>query len=256
MLELNSIYQGDCLQVFKGIATGAVDMVLMDLPYGVTRMAHDSVIPLDKLWPELRRITKPSAAIVLTGQDLFTAQLMLSNEKMHRYNLIWDKVLVTGHLNANRMPMRQHEDVMVFYRQLPTYNPQKTKGAGKSHSKGTGTDHKNQNYGKFATVHTDDLHGEMKFPTSILRFPGVAKAKMTHPTEKPVALFENLIRMYSNPGELVLDGTAGSFVTAEAAQRAGRKWICVDQSAEYCRQGAERMDRYQKQALGRLPKRR
>ena len=178
---------------------------------------------------------------------------MESNPREHRYNLIWDKVLVSGHLNANRMPLRQHEDVMVFYRKLPTYNPQKVKGTGKSHSKGTGTDRKNQNYGKFATVHNDELHGDMKFPTSILRFPGIAKAKMKHPTEKPVALFENLIKTYSNPGELVLDGTAGSFVTAEAAERAGRNWLCVDQSEEYCQLGAERLGRFRARALGRLP---
>jgi DNA modification methylase len=122
----NKVIQGDCLEVMKDILDKSVDMILCDLPYGTTRNKWDSVIPLDLMWSEYERIIKDSGCIVLFGQDKFSAKLMLSNEKLHRYNLIWEKTTPTGHLNSKKMPLRNHEDMLVFYKQLPTYNPQKT----------------------------------------------------------------------------------------------------------------------------------
>ena len=132
---INRLFEGDCLEYMNKIPDGSVDMILCDLPYGVTKNPWDVVIPPDKLWEQYERIIKPNGAILLFGQDKFTAKMMLSNEKLHRYNIIWRKVLKSGFLNANRMPLREHEDIMVFYKKQPIYHPQMVKGAP-NHSKG------------------------------------------------------------------------------------------------------------------------
>lgn len=180
------LYNGDCLELMKGMPDKSVDMILCDLSYGVTaKNKWDTVIQYDKLWKEYNRIIKDNGAIVLFGQDKFTAETMLSNKKMHRYNLIWNKVLSSGFLNANRMPLREHEDIMVFYKKLPTYNPQKIKGSP-CHSKGKVVGEmndkqlQNNNYGDFKCVETK---GDMKFPTSILEFPKPHPSTAVHPTQ-------------------------------------------------------------------------
>ena len=179
----NKLILGDCLTVMNAIDSQSIDMILADLPYGVTGNKWDSVIPFDKLWQHYERIIKGNGAIVLFGQDKFTARLMLSNEKLHRYNLIWDKILVSGFLNANRMPLRSHEDICVFntdvemvveqedicvfYKTLPTYNPQKVKGK-KRHSQGSVVRKTNNNYGDYKIVNNSEDFSDMKHPKSIM----------------------------------------------------------------------------------------
>jgi len=224
--------QGDCLELMKKIEDCSVDMILCDLPYGVTKNKWDSVIPFESLWEQYSRIIKENGAIILFGQDKFTAKVMLSNEKMHRYNIIWDKISTTGFLNANRMPLRSHEDICVFYKKLPVYNPQKYLGE-KSHSKGSKKRNTNNNYGEFTMVDNTAVHGEYKFPKSIISFPRVPPSKIVHPTQKPVDLLEYIIKTYSNENETVLDNCMGSGSTGVAAVNIGRKFYGIELDENY-----------------------
>ena len=212
----------------------SVDLVICDLPYGVTKNKWDCQLPLEELWKQYDRVCKDSAPIILFGQSLFSAKLILSNEKMFRYNLIWDKVLSTGFLNANRMPLRRHEEILIFYKKMPTYHPQKVGGVP-SHSvgKALGKDSSaltNNNYGNFVRQQTD---GEMKHPTSILRFQKPHPSITVHPTEKPVELIEWLIRSYSNDGDMVLDNCMGSGTTGVAAGNLNRGFIGIELDEGY-----------------------
>ena len=234
----------------KDIPNKSIDMILCDLPYGVTaKNKWDNVIPFEPLWREYTRIIKEHGAIVLFGQDKFTAECMLSNKKMHRYNLIWDKVLTSGFLNANRMPLREHEDIMVFYNKLPTYNPQKVKG-NPCHSKGkvVGNNNdvqlKNNNYNDFICVNTE---GDMKFPTSILRFPKPHPSKCVHPTQKPVELLEYLIKTYTNPGDVILDNCMGSGSTGIACIHTNRNFIGIEIDNKYFEIAKERIENEQRE---------
>ena len=233
----------------KNISDKSIDMILCDLPYGVTtKNKWDNVIPFEPLWKEYMRIIKEHGTIVLFGQDKFTAECMLSNKKMHRYNLIWDKVLTSGFLNANRMPLREHEDIMVFYSKLPTYNPQKVKG-NPCHSRGkivgslNDAHVQNNNYHDFKCVNTE---GNMKYPTSILRFPKPHPSKSVHPTQKPVELLEYLIKTYTNPGDLVLDNCMGSGSTGVACVKTGRDFIGIEIDNKYFEIAKGRIENEQK----------
>lgn len=226
------LMQGDCLELMKGIPDGSVDMILCDLPYGVTRNQWDTIIPFDSLWSEYDRITKENAAVLLFSSGLFTAKLMMSNQKQWRYNLVWDKVLTSGFLNANRMPLRQYENICVFYKTAPVYNPQKRKGV-KSHGKGKPRESKTTNYGKHGWVDNVDLHGDMKYPTDILRHQRPAAGKGLHPTEKPVSLLEYLVKTYTNEGDLVLDNCMGSGSTGVACVNTGRRFIGIELDPGY-----------------------
>ena len=215
----------------KELEPESIDMIFCDLPYGVTaKNKWDSVIPPDKLWEQYERIIKPNGAILLFGQDKFTAKMMLSNEKLHKYNIIWKKVLPSGFLNANKMPLREHEDIMVFYKKPPTYNPQKIKGKP-CHSKGTavGKDNdeilNNQNYGNFKVVETK---GDMKHPTSIWEFSKPHPSIAIHPTEKPIELCRYAIRTYTNVGDLVLDNCCGAGSIPLSAKLESRNYIGMD----------------------------
>ena len=229
---MNYIKQGDCIELMKLIADKSVDMILCDLPYGVTKNKWDSVIPLESLWEQYKRIIKDRGVIVLTAQDKFSAKLMLSNEKLHRYNLVWDKQLTSGFLNANRMPLRVHEDILIFYKKLPTYNPQKVLGS-KNHSKGNMNTDINNNYGKYGKVDNLDKLGDMKHPKSIISFQKPHPSKALHPTQKPVALFEYLIKTYTNEGDLVLDNCVGSGTTNVACFNTNRQCIGIEKDEEY-----------------------
>lgn len=242
------ILLGDCLELMKYIPNGSIDMILCDLPYGVLNKGNknskwDSIIPFIPLWKQYERIIKDNGAIVLFGQGMFTAELMLSNKKLWRYNLIWDKVAKTGFLNANRMPLRQHEDIILFYKKLPTYNPQmvKCKPHERNHSKGNMKQpQKNSCYGNF--VETPTIISDEKFPTSITTISKEHEiGKFYHPTQKPVALFEYLIKTYSNECELILDNCAGSCTTAIAALNTNRNYICMEQEERYYNIGLERV---------------
>lgn len=238
--------------MMKNIPDKSVDMVLCDPPYGVTaKNKWDVVIPFDLLWNHYERICKENAAIVLFGQDKFSAECMLSNKKIHRYNLIWKKVLPSGFLNANRMPLREHEDIMVFYKKLPTYNPQKVKG-NPCHSKGkvvgkmNDAQLNNNNYGDFKCVETT---GEMKFPTSVLEFQKPHPSKAVHPTQKPVALLEYLIKTYTDEGEIVLDNCMGSGSTGVACVNANRNFIGIELDEKYFQIAKERIENAEKERL-------
>lgn len=215
----------------KEIEDESIDMIFCDLPYGVTaKNKWDSIIPPDKLWEQYERIIKPKGAILLFGQDKFTAKMMLSNEKLHKYNIIWKKVLPSGFLNANKMPLREHEDIMVFYKKPPTYNPQKIKGKP-CHSKGTavGKDNdeilNNQNYGNFKVVETK---GDLKHPTSVWEFSKPHPSVVIHPTEKPIDLCRYAIRTYTNVGDTVLDNCCGAGSIPLSAKLEGRNYIGMD----------------------------
>lgn len=167
MLEVNRIHLGDCLEVMKSIDSGSIDMILCDLPYGTTSCKWDSVIPLKPLWVEYRRICKPSAAIVLTASQPFTSALVMSNISEFRYSYVWDHMVApTGHLNAKRMPLRRTEDVVVFYRSQPTYNPQM--GIGKPVSKVGGKNHNPGVYGSNKIVECKDVTS--RYPIDLLEF--------------------------------------------------------------------------------------
>ena len=224
--------RGDCLELMKDIPDKSIDMILCDLPYGVTKNKWDSVIDLKLLWEQYERIIKDNGAIVLTAQDKFSAKLMLSNERLHKYNLVWDKQLTSGFLNANRMPLRVHEDILIFYKKLPVYNPQKVKG-NPNHSKGKMTTEENNNYGKYGKVDNKDILGDMKHPKSILSFQKPHPSKALHPTEKPVRLMEWLVRTYTNEGDLILDNCMGSGPVGVACVNLNREFIGMDDDEEY-----------------------
>ena len=180
------LWQGDCLELMKDIPDKSVNMILCDLPYGKTQNEKDICLPLDKLWEQYNRIIIDNGCIALFGQGTFYVDLVNSNRKMFRYDLVWNKELTSGFLNAKRMPLRQHEQIAIFYKKLPTYNPQFTKGKP-LHSKGTSyknKEHKNQNYGEFQMTDDSRAGNTEKYPTSILNFskphPSIAK----HRTEK------------------------------------------------------------------------
>jgi len=237
---INKVICGDCLEVMKDIPDKSVDMILADLPYGTTACKWDTRIPFEPLWEQYKRIIKDNGAIVLTASQPFTSALVMSNIKMFKYDLIWDKQLTSGFLNANRMPLRSHEDILVFYSKQPTYNPQKVKGK-KNHSKGKMTSETNNDYGKYGKIDNTEILGDMKHPRSIISFEKPHPSKSIHPTQKPVALFEYLIKTYTNEGDLVLDNCAGSGTTGVACKKTGRNYILIEKEEKYCKIAQERL---------------
>jgi site-specific DNA-methyltransferase (adenine-specific) len=209
--------------------------VLADLPYGTTACKWDSVLPLDTLWKEYKRVLRPRGAVVLTGSQPFTTALISSNLKWFRYEWIWEKAQGTGYLNANRNPMKSHENILVFYSRLGTYNPQRAPGKPyRATSGAVGGFVRDKTVGGYLTVSDGG-----RYPTTVLRFD--PDAPKQHPTQKPVALMAYLIRTYSNPGDLVLDNTAGSGTTGVAAIETGRRAILIEQDADYYRIMCERI---------------
>ena len=235
---INSIIHGDCLKVMRDIKSESIDMILCDLPYGVTQNKKDVALDSHKLWAQYKRIIKPKRNIVLTSQFPYTLELISSNKKWFRYDLIWDKVLTSGFLNANRQPLRVHEHILIFYNKLGIYNPQKTIGE-KNHSKGTPHETQNRNYGDFEWSETD--HGNLKYPTSIISFRKPHPSIARHPTEKPIELFEWLIETYSNEGDLVLDNCIGSGTTAEACINTNRNFIGIELDEGYHKIAVDRV---------------
>lgn len=236
-MDMDMIYNEDCLIGMDRIPDKSVDMILCDLPYGTTRKNEwDSVIPFDKLWEQYRRVIKKGGAIILTCQIPFTIDVANSNREWLRYEWIWEKTTPTGFLNANRMPMKVHENILVFYDVLGTYNPQGL-GYGKkqlcgSHSMCYDSD---SNY-----AGGDSFWGAKNYPRDILRYGKDPESE--HPTQKPVALFEYLIRTYTNEGETVLDNCMGSGTTAVACIRSGRHYIGFEINEDYCRLAQERIN--------------
>lgn len=218
------LMHGDCLELMKQLPDASVDMILCDLPYGTTQNKWDSVLPLDALWREYRRICR--GAIVLTAQTPFDKVLGASNTGMLRYEWIWQKSKATGHLNAKIQPMKNHENVLVFYKALPTYNPQGlVRKAVQTIRKGgnNGT-----NYGKSDKDAPQEFEN---YPRSIL--PVASEGKTVHPTQKPVALMEYLIRTYTNEGDVVLDNCMGSGTTGVACVNTNRNFIGMEMDDKY-----------------------
>lgn len=218
----------------QSIKDKTVDLILCDLPYGTTACKWDQIIPLEPLWDEYKRIIKDHGAIVLSSLPPFTADLIQSNREMFRYEWIWHKTCPVGFLNSHKMPLRAHEVLLVFYKHLPTYNPQMLKG--KPYTK----HHKNRDksvYGKYKECETVNK-GE-RYPQDVITF-GRDKEKF-HPTQKPVKLFEYIIKTYTNTGDLVLDNCAGSGTTGIASSNLGRDCIMIEKDPRYCELIRERM---------------
>lgn len=232
----------DCLIGMQEIPSGSVDLIICDLPYGTTANKWDSIIPLDKLWAQYKRIIKRGAPIVLFAQQPFTTILAASNIEWLKYEWIWSKNRVTGYLNAKYAPLRCHEVVLVFseFAAAPSdnpmrYNPQKIKGAVRVHNHKSGANGNNYGYAKDAKVVTDE-----EYPRDILAFD--RDTDSLHPTQKPLALIEYLILTYSNPGDTVLDNCMGSATTAVAAIRTGRNWIGYEMNTEFYNRALKRID--------------
>lgn len=231
-MDINKTYLGDCLELMpKHIEDKSIDMIFCDLPYGTTQNKWDSVIPLDKLWSEYERVIKDNGAIVLFSAEPFTSVLINSNPKLYRYDLIWDKKLSSGFLNSKRMPLRRHEQIIVFYKKLPTYNPQmETRGKVRKKGITTETGKHTTNYGKFKnTVSENNTY----YPTSILEFSNANRSEKVHPTQKPLSLIEYMIKTYTNEGDLILDNCAGSGTTGLGAKNLNRNYIMMEQDPKY-----------------------
>lgn len=225
------IYKGDCLEVMKNLPDKSVDLILCDLPYGTTQNKWDSVIPLDKLWAEYKRIIKPKGVIALTSQGIFTAKLILSNESWFKYKFVWVKSKPTNFLNARRQPLRQHEDICIFYGSQPDYTPIMSKG--EPYNKGTRKAQYTGSYGDFKPVQVKS-EGD-RFPTDTLYCKTAESetgGKVWHPTQKPVALGRYLIRMFTKEGDIVLDNTFGSGSFLVAAALEGRRFIGIEKNEE------------------------
>ena len=235
---VNSIIYGDCLLEMPKMDSNSVDCVMSDLPYGTTYASWDSVLSLDVLWKEWKRILKPGGAIVLTASQPFTSVLVTSNLKWFRCEWIWDKVIGANFANANRQPLKTHESVLVFCEKQPTYHPQKTSGP-KNHSSGNST--VNTTETRLMNKRTpNDLSG-MKFPKTIQTFPKYSSQCGLHPTQKPVALMEYLIRTYTNPSDVILDPCCGSGTTLLAAHNEDRNYIGIEKEEKYFVVSRERL---------------
>ena len=239
MLEENKIHLGDCLDLMPSIPSKSVDMILCDLPYGTTACEWDSIIDMARLWQEYERVIKDNGAIVLTANSHFVFTLHASNPKLYRYKWVWSKNMISGVLNVNIAPLISHEDVLVFYKSKPSYYPQKT-----FNSKYVGTvfnTTKYEGYGKTDQSYKKTSDGFL-YPRDVIYFDC---ERGQHPTQKPVALFEYLIKTYSNEGELILDNCSGSGTTAIACMNTNRRFICIERDETYHKKSIERMNNHE-----------
>lgn len=241
---LNTVIEGDCLEVMQGIPDKSIHMILCDLPYGTTQNKWDSVIELDKLWEQYERIIKDNGAIVLTSQGVFTAQLTLSNPKLFKYKIVWIKSKASNFLNAKKQPLRKHEDICVFYKKQPTYNPQMTVGV--AYDKGVRKDQNTGSYNEFKPSHVKS--DGARYPVDVLYFneetihevikesdlcyfkTAEAEGEVVHPTQKPVELGKYLIKTFSKPGDIVLDNACGSGSFLVSAILEGRNFIGIEKN--------------------------
>jgi len=236
------LLHGDCLELMSEIPDGSIDMVCADPPYEITNCSWDSIIPLEPMWKHLKRVIKPNGAIVMTASQPFTSALVMSNIKMFRYDLEWVKPKGVGFYNANRMPLKAHEDILVFYQKLPTYNPQKTKGKPYRQKKGGPSDIYNRPdvYNRKDLVITINKSGD-RHPLSWQIFKR-DKDKL-HPTQKPVKLMEYLIKTYTNENETVLDFCFGSGTTGVACKNLNRNFIGIEKDKKYFEIAKKRIDK-------------
>lgn len=236
-----SLFNEDCRETMKRIPDGSVDLLLQDTPFGCTQNEWDIAPNFAEMWPEWERIAKPNAAMIFFGTQPFASELILSRAGLFRYDIVWYKALGSGFLNAKKMPLRNHEQILVFYKSLPTYNPQmkvgkkKTKGRREPQERS-----KNSNYGSFNDlgVHTNDIY----YPESVIDFTnGDRQSESDHPTQKPLPLMRYLILTYSNKGDTVFDGYSGSGTTAHACLKEGRKFIGSELDETYFKKSVQRL---------------
>lgn len=242
---INEIHNIDNAELLKKIPDLSIDLILEDMPYNTTDADFEYAIDFSTFWKERERVIKGNGAIILFAQQPFACDIIQSNRKLFRYDLIWDKIGVAGFLNANKMPLRRHELILVFYKKLPTYNPQKTSGLPYSKKRNF---KKVDVYQKFNPM-THNNSGD-RFPTSIIEMarPGIYETNgdrsknAIHPTQKPVDLFRWIVRTYTNPGETVFDGFVGSGTTAAACIAEGRNFICCEWMEKYFLTAKKRID--------------
>lgn len=227
---MTALHSGCCLELMAEISDNSIDMICCDMPYGTTNCRWDTTLDLQVMWQHYKRITKDNAAIVLFAQTPFDKVLGCSNLDWLRYELIWEKTSATGHLNANRMPMKAHENILVFYKKLPTYNPQKTMGHERKVSK-TGKKYNSDCYGDESEKPFYD--STERYPRSIQAFATEKQTNNLHPTQKPLELIKWLIRTYSNAGDTVLDNCMGSGTTGEACRDLNRRFIGMELDSKY-----------------------
>lgn len=235
-IDTNHLIHGECLQAMQALPEGSVDMVMADLPYGTTEAEWDKVIDMDLLWESYRRVVKPNGAIVLTASQPFTSRLVMSNLDEFRYSWVWRKSKGTGFFHVRQRPLKQHEDVCVFYRKAPTYNPQKTVKEGVKI--GSGGSKSTPIYGGIYTASGRGVQMNQRKPEDGTRYPisvldFASEGKKVHETQKPVDLMRYFIRTYTNPGDVVLDNTMGSGTTGVAATLEGRKFIGIEQERSF-----------------------
>ena len=238
MLEKSTIYNADCLDAMKELPDKSIDMILCDLPYAQTSSSWDVLIPFDALWKQYNRVIKDNGAICLTAKGKFLFQLVNSNLKDYRYEWIWDKNKGSNFAHAKRRPLNVHEYVVIFYKKQPTYNPQMTEGKPYTQTR---LQESVTGIADNLSRHTTVSNG-LRYPKSIIRTKGIAQRHIIHPTQKPLGLFEYLIKTYSNENDVVLDNCMGSFTTAVACDNLNRQWIGIEKEEKYCLMGQERIN--------------
>lgn len=233
-MEVNKTYQGDCLDLMLNIQSKSVDLLFADLPYGTTKAKWDKLIDFPEFWKQSVRVLKPNGVIVCSAQIPFSIILGYSNLKMLKHEWIWEKTQATGHQNAKKMPMKAHENLLIFYNKLPTYNPQMTYGHKpvNSYTKYIKTQNNTELYGKM----NKEISGggeTTRYPRSVLKFKSDKQKCKLHSTQKPLALLEYVIKTYTNEGDLVLDPVAGSGTTGLAAKNLNRNYIMIEKDEKY-----------------------
>ncbi|NFS12800.1 site-specific DNA-methyltransferase [Clostridium botulinum] len=242
MLEQNQIYLGDCLELMKDIRDKSIDLILCDLPYGTTKCKWDTVIPLEPLWKQYNRIIKDSGAIVLFGSQPFTSTLIMSNIKDFRYEIIWEKTMPTLFQHANKRPMLKHENIVVFYKKQPTYNPQFSEGEPYTRKEGSGNRKVSGFHGN--AIKKSEIKNEGKrYPTTILKYSNGNHNRL-HPTEKNIELLEWLIKTYTDENEIVLDNCMGSGSTIVACKNTNRNYIGIEKDEHYYNTAYNRINGY------------
>lgn len=231
---------GDCLEVMKTIPDSSIDMILCDLPYGTTACKWDSVIPFEPLWEQYKRVIKDNGAIVLFGREPFSSYLRISNVKMYRYDWIWEKSKATNFLFAKQMPLIAHEDIMIFYKNKPTYNPQKTQG--KPYNKGREKRTEIEAVGKIGSGNIIENKSGLRNPRSVQYFVTAEREGKLHPTQKPIKLIEYFIKTYSNENDTILDNTMGSGTTMLACKNLNRNGIGIEKDPQYYAVAVARVD--------------
>jgi len=228
---MNDIIHGDCLEVMKGISDKSIDMILCDLPYGTTACEWDTIIPFEPLWEQYKRIIKDNGAIVLTASQPFTSALVMSNVKMFKYEWVWEKTIGTNFALVKKQPSKKHENILVFYKKQPVYNPIMQEGKPYCDVRKTGA--RNVSVGGRETMGRTSIDNKgTRYPSTVQLFSN-GNNKNVHPTQKPLHLFEYLIKTYTNEGDLVLDNCAGSGTTAIACIRTNRRYIIIEKDIGY-----------------------